>query len=119
MENAKERKRPLLNLLGRVFGNPLVRGPLKSLPFGSLGYEIADTVKWFRERKKLRSQGKEVPEMPHSPVSMAVQLLFVVGILYGIFTKQINPDVLLQYFTPDDFKDFGGSVLTANPVDSL
>ncbi len=118
METPK--KRPLLNFVKGIFGNPLVRGSLKTVPLGSLGYEIADTIKWFKNRKKLQAEGKEVPPPPHSALSMLAQTAFLFIIIYAFLTHKLSIDDLLKWISPDDFKDFGpGGGAEITTIDSI
>ena len=89
-------------LFRRVFGNPVVRGVLKSLPVGNLAYEIADTIKAAKD--PARAEGDK---LPHSPISMFLQAVTLLLILYAFFTHQISIDDVLKWVTPNDFKFFG------------
>lgn len=104
----KPKKRPLLTFIKKVLGNPIIRGTLKSLPFGNLAYEVAEQIKHATNPET--KGGK----LPHSPVSILFQLVFLALIIYAFFTHQITIDDLMRYVIPDDFKQFG-----TLPTDSI
>lgn len=110
MENTKK-KRPVLNLLKKFFGNPLVRGPLKSVPLVSVGYEIAETVQHFIDKK--RGVVPADAPMPHSIVSMVSQLIGIAGLIYAFLNKWITPEYFFQMtglgeLNPGSFHGPGG-----------
>lgn len=113
MENTKPKKRPLLNGLKKLFGNPLVRGTLKTIPFGNLVYEWAENIKAAKDPEK---QGQP---LPHSPISLLAQTVFLGLIIYAFLTKQITIQDLLNYVGIDDFKSFGPAPGGGNVLDSL
>jgi hypothetical protein len=96
------RARVFGKILGKIFGSPAVRGTLKSFPVGGWLYEVVAVVKHILDPKK-RGQ-----PLPHSPVSLLVQAVWLFLILYGVFTKQIHVEKALDYFdfSADDFKHF-------------
>jgi len=98
-------KNKILNKIGSFFGKvlqaPIIRGTLKSLPFGNLVYEIAENV------RNAKSPEKKENGMPHSPVSLLAQIIFLSIIVYAFYTKMISIDDVMRYILPDDFKSFG------------
>lgn len=102
--------KPKKGFLKRIFGNPLTRGILKSFPIGNWAYEIAENIKFSRDPKNSGAP------LPHSPLSLLAQAVFLGLIIYAFVTHQVTIDDLLRYIGPDDFKSFGDFVL---PSDTL
>jgi hypothetical protein len=84
-----------------LFQSPIVRGTLKSLPFGNFVYEVVENV----THKK--NPEKKADKSPHSAISLLAQLVFLSIIIYAFATKQISIEEVLRYILPDDFKTFG------------
>lgn len=101
-------KPKILKKLGIFFSKvlqaPIIRGTIKSLPFGNLVYEIAENV------KNAKSPEKKENGLPHSAVSLLAQLVFLSFIIYAFVTKQISIDDIMRYVTPNDFKVFGSGI---------
>lgn len=105
MEPVKE-KRPVFKKIGGAlkgfFSNALVRGTLKTIPLGNLFYEWVDNI------KAARDPGRDPnAALPHSPISLMAQTVFLFIILWAFFTGQLTIERLLQFFSIDDFKSFG------------
>lgn len=90
-----------LKTIGAVVA-PLVRGTVKSLPGGSLMFEVINSIKHVKDPAKAGDQ------RPHSPISILAQVVFLAVIVYAFYTKQITIDDVMNYIVPDDFKHVGG-----------
>lgn len=109
------RKRPVLNFLKKFFGNPLVRGPLKTLPGGNVLYEIGESVQHFIDKRN----GKLAAETPapHNVVSQLLQLIGILGIIYAFMNKWITIEDLLRFTGLGDFSQSVDTV--TNITDTL
>jgi len=70
---------------------PVFRGVLKSLPMGNILVELTQNKKAKNSEPVIDSQGNQIPpELPHNYVSIAIQIICIVGIIYAFYTKQID-----------------------------
>ena len=88
---------------------PIIRGLVKSLPFGTMIIEATDNVKTeialskneTPKRAKFNLNGSEKPSLsvPHSWGSIIFQLIFAAIIVYAFVSGKITIEQILQYFT--------------------
>ena len=87
---------------------PFVRGLLKSLPFGSAVVEIADNVKHeiqlgndlLPKRSVTETDpttGEVIVKPPHSWLSIAIQLLTLIALIYAFYTKAIPITDVIEF----------------------
>lgn len=71
---------------------PVFRGVLKSIPIGNILVELSQNKKAKKTNEHvIDSNGEQIPaELPHNYVSIAIQIICVVGIIYAFYTKQID-----------------------------
>lgn len=81
-------------LLKNIFA-PVLRGVVKSLPFGSVIVETATNIQTEIQNKNT-TDVSESKELPHNWVSIAVQLLALIGIVYAFVSKQITIETFLS-----------------------
>jgi hypothetical protein len=86
-------------ILGGIFGSPLVRGVVKTLPFGNFIYEAAENVKHARAGA----------ETPHHKLSLFIQFVLLVLIVYAFVTKQLTVEQVLYYIDLGGLWDMAGS----------
>lgn len=87
-------KKPFLKTLGDI-----CRGVFKALPIGNVLVELAQNKKaknLVTEEIKDEAGNVIKRELPHSYVSIVVQLLCIAGIVYAFYTKQIDITKLLN-----------------------
>lgn len=80
-------------LLKELIG-PVVRGVVKSLPFGGIVVESVKNIKTEIDNKK--DEVNKPKELPHNWLSIAIQIICVAGIIYAFISKQITIDVFLE-----------------------
>ena len=73
---------------------PVVRGVVKSLPFGGIVVESVKNIKTELENKK--DDINQPKELPHNWLSIAIQLIVVAGIVYAFLSKQITIETFLD-----------------------
>lgn len=95
MESTTPKKRPLLKAIKGLFNIPIVRGAIKSIPFGNLGYEIVETVQYFIDKKRGRIAPETKP--PHDPISQLLQLAGIICLLYAFFNKWVSIEDVLKW----------------------
>lgn len=98
-------------LLGGIFKSPIVRGLIKSLPFGNVGYEVAENI--IGETVNQNKADDKDNAKPHSAISLICQIVVLVLIVWAFFTKQITIEDVLNMLgiTADDFKDYHAPVI--------
>ena len=64
---------------------PIIRGVVKTIPFGNTAVEIADNIKAEKDAPK-----------PHNWYSIAMQILGIGAIVYAFATKMITIQELLD-----------------------
>lgn len=80
-----------------IFNNSLVRGVIKSLPFGNVVYEVGENISTEIKNKNGESEIKNVMDKkPHNWFSISVQLLCLGAIVYAFISKQITIDQVLD-----------------------
>lgn len=97
------RKIKFKTILKSIVQAPIVRGIVKSLPFGNLLYEVGENVAGSvineiaaKENPKL--VGADGVIKPHNWVSIFIQFLCIAGIVYAFITKQITIHDVLNMF---------------------
>jgi tRNA(Arg) A34 adenosine deaminase TadA len=71
---------------------PVLRGLLKSVPFGGVVVESVNNIKTELENTKTI----EDKPLPHNWISILVQIASLIGILYALFYKQITIDQFIS-----------------------
>lgn len=79
----------------KKFVAPVVRGLIKSLPFGNVVVETATNIATEMENKNT-TDVSEAKELPHNWVSITIQLLALIGIVYAFVSKQITIETFLE-----------------------
>lgn len=75
---------------------PVLRGVLKSVPFGGIVVESINNIKTEIENKNT-TDVSEAKELPHNWISITVQILCLIGIVYAFVSKQITIEQFLEY----------------------
>jgi hypothetical protein len=75
---------------------PVLRGVLKSVPFGSVIVEAASNIQTEIQNKNT-TDVSEAKELPHNWVSITVQILALIGIVYAFVSKQITIEQFMEY----------------------
>ena len=75
---------------------PVLRGVLKSVPFGGIVVESINNIKTEIENKNT-TDVSEAKELPHNWISITVQILCLIGIVYAFISKQITIEQFLEY----------------------
>lgn len=81
---------------------PVIRGVVKSIPFGNIICEIIDNVKGKNIKPEQLAQsetGEIVDVKPHKWRSIILQALIVSGIIYSLYTKQIDINDFINLLT--------------------
>ena len=73
---------------------PVVRGVLKSVPFGSVVVEATKNIQTEIQNKK--DDINQPKELPHNWISIAIQMITVAGIVYALLNKQIDINTFLS-----------------------
>lgn len=90
MSEVKEKPvKRLFKKIGKVI-KPILRGALKSIPILNPIIEITENI---RSEVKNQNSG-EVKK--HNYISITIQIICVIAIIYAFATKQITVDQLLQ-----------------------
>lgn len=110
-KNTTPRKRPLLKALKGLFNIPIVRGLIKTVPGGNLGYEIADTVKYYIDKRKGNVDAQTPP--PHNAVSQLLQLIGIAAIVYAFLNRWITVEDLLRFL--NTFGTIDPTIITPTP----
>lgn len=71
---------------------PVLRGLLKSVPFGGIAVEAVNNIKTEFDNTK---QIEDKP-LPHNWISITVQLLALLAIVYAFVSKQITIDQFID-----------------------
>lgn len=95
-------------LVKGLFGVPLVRGVIKSLPFGNLVYEVGENIVSNLNNESNINKIKK----PHSAISILAQIVFLSLIVWAFASGKIDVATIFDYVGIEDFKNF-------NPLDSL
>jgi hypothetical protein len=78
----------------KQFIAPVVRGVVKSLPFGGV---VVESVKNIQTEIKNKKDAINQPiDLPHNWLSIAIQMITVAGILYALLTKQIDINKFIE-----------------------
>ena len=86
------------------FIKPILRGTIKSLPFGNAIIEATDNIKSEMTiskggtPKRAKIIGSEV-KAPFNWISILIQTALVAVIIYAFVTKQITIEQVIQYFS--------------------
>jgi len=75
---------------------PVLRGVLKSVPFGGIVVESINNIKTEIENKNT-TDVSEAKDLPHNWISITVQILCLIGIVYAFISKQITIEQFLEY----------------------
>lgn len=75
---------------------PVLRGVLKSVPFGGIVVESINNIKTEIENKNI-TDVSEAKDLPHNWISITVQILCLLGIVYAFVSKQITIEQFLEY----------------------
>lgn len=86
-QNKENKENKLKRFFKRVFQSAIVKGVVKSFPFGGVIYEIADEVK---------NQKNEENKKASNWFSITVTVLCLVGIIYAFITKQITIENMIE-----------------------
>jgi hypothetical protein len=78
------------------FVAPVLRGVLKSVPFGGIVVESINNIKTEIENKNT-TDVSEAKDLPHNWISITVQILCLIGIVYAFISKQITIEQFLEY----------------------
>lgn len=78
------------------FVAPVLRGVLKSFPFGGIVVESINNIKTEIENKNT-TDVSEAKDLPHNWISITVQILCLIGIVYAFISKQITIEQFLEY----------------------
>tara|TARA_R110000868_G_scaffold308_2_gene2553 strand:- start:1016 stop:1297 length:282 start_codon:yes stop_codon:yes gene_type:complete len=83
------------NNLKKVFTflKPILRGAIKSLPFGNAVVEIGESIKESVDNVKNDS----AKPLTHNWLSIAVQIIGMAVIIYAFFTKAITIEQVLEF----------------------
>lgn len=95
----------LAPLLGKIFGNPAVRGTLKTLPVGNFLYELSEFV-------RLKRQGADPVHSPLSLLMQGVWLVLILYWIYGLFTGSVTLDQVIKFISSE-----GSNVSPAASID--
>jgi hypothetical protein len=76
-----------------VFLKPILRGAIKSLPFGNAVVEIGESIKETVDNVKKDS----AKPLTHNWLSIAVQIIGMAVIIYAFFTKAITIEQVLEF----------------------
>jgi hypothetical protein len=76
-----------------VFLKPILRGAIKSLPFGNAVVEIGESIK---ETVDNNAKDSAKP-LTHNWLSIAVQIIGIAVIIYAFFTKAITIEQVLTF----------------------
>lgn len=105
----------LKRALKSVFQSPVIRGLIKSLPFGNVGYEVAENIigETVNQTKK-DENGNVINDKPHSAISLLCQFVVLALIVWAFVTKQIAIEDVLNLLgvTADDFKSYTEPTIT-------
>ena len=91
------------NIFRRIFGSPIVRGTIKTLPFGNLLYELAENI-------KLAKEGQDKIHHPQSLIIQFLWLCLIVYVLYGVASGKITFEQLANFLKVSGFESLPGSV---------
>ena len=78
------------------FVAPVLRCVLKSVPFGGIVVESINNIKTEIENKNT-TDVSEAKDLPHNWISITVQILCLIGIVYAFISKQITIEQFLEY----------------------
>ena len=83
------------NNLKKVFTflKPILRGAIKSLPFGNVVVEIGESIKETVEN----NNNDLAKPLTHNWLSIAVQIIGMAVIIYAFFTKAITIEQVLEF----------------------
>ena len=76
----------------KIFFKDAVRGIIKSVPFGNTITSVVDNIKHERETKDQVDPGS----IPHSWISITMQVLGILAIAYAFITKMVTLEDLLK-----------------------
>ena len=76
-----------------VFLKPILRGAIKSLPFGNAVVEIGESIKETVDNNAKHS----AKPLTHNWLSIAVQIIGIAVIIYAFFTKAITIEQVLEF----------------------
>lgn len=107
-EQPKFKKGFFKRMISGIVRSPLVRGIVKSLPFGNVVYEIGENV--MGETLNQTKESEASPDKdtkPHSAISLLCQIVVLGLIVYAFVTKTITIQDVLDILgvTADDFKN--------------
>ncbi len=85
-------------ILGAIFGSALVRGVVKTLPFGNFIYEAAENVK----------HAKAGNPAPHHKFSLFIQFVLLGLIVYAFVSRQITIEQVLRFIELGSLWDMAG-----------
>lgn len=76
----------------KEFVKPIIRGAVKTIPFGNLAVEVGTSIKESIVNKKTDSS----KPLTHDWKSMLIQVVGLAAIVYCFYTKTITIDQLLS-----------------------
>lgn len=82
-----------LNL--KKFIGPVLRGVLKSVPFGGVIVEAATNIQTEIQNKNT-TDISEAKELPHNWLSITIQVITLLGIIYAFVSKQITIETFIS-----------------------
>lgn len=115
MENIikPKKNRPILKFIGKLFNSVIVRGSIKSLPFGNLVYEAAETARYYIDKKRGNIPADTQP--PHDIVSQLLQLAGIIGIFYAFINKWITIEDLIKMTGLEPYTGMPSDTTIVNP----
>lgn len=101
----------LKRLLLGVVRSPVVRGLVKSLPFGNVAYEVGENIIGAtvqQSKDGALDNANATSGKPHSAISLICQIAVLGLIVWAFITKQITIEEVLNLLgiTADDFKSY-------------
>lgn len=93
---SEPKKNRIVNFFKKILQIPVIRGTIKTLPFGNFVYELAENI----------SLAKQGAQKVHHPQSLFIQFLWltlIVYVIYGLFTGSLTMEQVAKFLGTEGF----------------